>query len=295
MKSTWQIRWLADLFSDLSYAARALRRNPGFALAAVLSLALGIGANTTMFSLTMEFLFSTPSCRDASRLQYVLLGGNSHSGVKEYRFLRDSHSFDGVAGSNVETEANWRNGSHTERIWAANVTDNFFDVAGVPVLFGRPIHTGDQNEVVLNYGFWKGKLGGNPEILGRRLVLDGEAYTVTCVLPADHRTLIGFGLSPDLYKTFHNADVPLMIYVRLPKGMSRAEAYGRLKQLSEQRDRIYPEPDFKRANGLEMRAVAGMDRLRFGSMLPFVAFFGMLMTVVGLVLLIACANVASLL
>ncbi len=294
-RAAWQFQWLADLAADLSYATRALRRNPGFALAAILSLALGIGANTTIFSLTMEFLFSTPSCRDAASLQYVLLGGNSHANLSEYRFLRDSHAFDGVAGINVESETNWRNGPGTERIFGATVTDNFFDLVGVPVLFGRPIHTGELNEVVLNYGFWKGKLGGNRDILGRRLVLDGDAYTVVGVLPADHRTLTGFGLSPDLYKTFHRADVMLMLYVRLPKGMTHVEAYGRLKQLSAQRDRVYPEPDFKRADGLEMRAVAGMDRLRSIEMIPFTAFFAMLMTVVGLVLLIACANVASLL
>lgn len=294
-RAAWQFGWLSDLAADLSYAMRALRRNPGFALAAVLSLALGIGANTTIFSLTMEFLFSTPSCRDAATLQYVLLGGNSHSDVKELRFLRDSHAFAGVAGSNIESEANWRNGAHTERIWGASITDNFFDIAGVPVLFGRPIHTGEQHEVVLSYGFWKGKLGGNPDIIGRRLVLDGDAYTVVGVLPADHRTLVGFGLSPDLYKTVQTPDLPLMLYVRLPKGMSHAEAYGRLQQLAGQRDRIDPEPDFKRTQGLEMRAVAGMDRLRSVSMIPFTAFFGMLMAVVGLVLLIACANVASLL
>ncbi len=294
-RAAWQFRWLEDLLADLSYGIRALRRSPGFTLAAVLSLALGIGANTTIFSLTMEFLFSKPSCRDAASLQYVLLGGNSHSAIEEYRYVRDSHTFEGVAGSNEETEANWRNGAHTERIWAANITDNFFDVVGAPVLFGRPIHTGEQNEAVLSYAFWKGKLGGNPDIIGHRLVLDGDLYTVVGVLPTDHRTLTGFGLSTDLYKTFHKADLPVAIYIRLRKGMSHVEAYTRLQQLSKQLDRVYPRADFKWANQSELRAVAGLDRLRSLSMLPLAAFFGMLMTVVGLVLLIACSNVASLL
>jgi predicted permease len=294
-RSAWQLRWLQDLFSDLNYSGGTLRRNPGFAAAAVLSLALGIGANTTIFSLTNEFLFSQPACSDCSALQYVLIGGNSHSEMPEYRFLRDSHVFAGVAGSNEETEANWLNGERRERIWAANVTSNFFDVVGIPVALGRPIHSSAQNEVVLNYSFWKGKLGGNPEIIGHRLVLDGQAYTVTGVLPPDHRTLMGFGLSPDLYKTFSEAQFRLAVYVRLPRGMSHAEAYAHLQQLCRQLDHVYPNSDWKRTESLEMRSVAGFDRLRSLSMLPLTAFFGMLMVVVGLVLLIACANVASLL
>ncbi len=294
-RAAWQVQWLEDLFSDLNYAGRALRRNPSFALAAVMSLALGIGANTTIFSFTMEFLFSNPSCRDGASLRYVLIGRNSHSAIDRYNFLRDSNAFAGVAGSNEETESNWRNGSSTERIWAVNATDNFFDVVGVPVAFGRPIHAGEQNEVVLSYAFWKGKLGGDTEIIGRRLVLDGDVYTVVGVLPANHRTLTGLGLSPDLYKTFRQALFPLAIYIRLPDGTSRAEAFARLQELVKQLDRIHPQPGATQADGLEMRPVAGMGRLRSVPMIPLTAFFAMLMLVVGLVLLIACANVASLL
>ncbi len=294
-RAAWQFQWLEDLLADLNYAARAFLRNPGFALAAILSLALGIGANTTIFSLTTEFLFSNPSARDTAHLRYVILGGNSHSPIEKYRFLRDAHAFAGVAGSNEETEANWQNGASAERIWAANATDNFFDVVGAPVAFGRPFHAGEQDEAVLSQSFWKGKLGANPNILGRRLVLDGEPYTVVGVLPPDHRTLTGFGLSPDLYKTFRKAAFPLALYIRLPNGMSLGEASTRVRQLAQQLDRLYPDPNFKQTANLEIRAVSGFERLRSLSMLPFTAFFGMLLIVSGLVLLIACANVASLL
>lgn len=294
-RAAWQVQWLEDVFSDLNYAGRALRRSPGLALAAVMSLALGIGANTTMFSLTMEFLFSNPSCRDGASLRYLLLNRNSHSDIGRYKFLRDAHALAGVAGSNEETEANWQNGASTERIWAVNATDNYFDVVGVPVAFGRPIHTGEQNEVVLNYAFWKGKLGGNTDVIGRRLVLDGDVYTVVGILPADHRTLTGFGFSPDLYKTFRQAQFPLAIYIRLPEGMSSAESFARLQQLSKQLDHIYPPADVRQMSEFEMRPVAGIGRLRSISIVPLTAFFGMLLLVAGLVLLIACANVASLL
>src|SRR5579864_2652245 len=94
-RSAWQIRWLVDLVADLRYGLRALRRNPGFAAAAIFSLALGIGANTTIFSLTMEFLFSQPSCRNPETLASMQIGGNSNIEMPKYRFLRDARLFDG--------------------------------------------------------------------------------------------------------------------------------------------------------------------------------------------------------
>ena len=98
----WQFRWLEEIFSDLCYAGRAFRRNPGFALTAIFCLALGIGANTTIFSITSSFLFSQPSCRDSASMIAIWEGGNSGSSVSDYRFLRDAHIFDGVAGIDEE-------------------------------------------------------------------------------------------------------------------------------------------------------------------------------------------------
>src|SRR5580704_12881543 len=115
-RSAWQIRWLEDLISDLRYALRALRRSPGFALAAIFSLALGIGANTTIFSLTMEFLFSVPSARQPENLASIRLAGNSHSAMPIYRFVRDTHTFDGLAGSFEEHQMNWRHGEDTSQL-----------------------------------------------------------------------------------------------------------------------------------------------------------------------------------
>src|SRR3984885_3020065 len=89
-RGAWEIRWMEDLFSDLRYAFRALGRSPGFALAAIFSLALGIGANTTIFSLTMEFLFSVPSARQPENLASIRLAGNSHSRMPIYQFVRDT-------------------------------------------------------------------------------------------------------------------------------------------------------------------------------------------------------------
>src|SRR5580693_1757902 len=122
-RGAWQIHWLEDLISDLRYATRALRRTPGFALAAIFSLALGIGANTTIFSLTMEFLFSQPSCRNPETLRSIQIGGNSAAEVRDYRFLRDAHVFADVAGNFEEAESNWRTGEDTYRLIVMRVTD----------------------------------------------------------------------------------------------------------------------------------------------------------------------------
>src|SRR5439155_4278258 len=77
-RAAWQLRWLEDLAGDIRYAARALARNPGFAAAAIVSLALGIGVNTAIFSLTTEFLFSSPSCRSPETLVNIEFGGDHH-------------------------------------------------------------------------------------------------------------------------------------------------------------------------------------------------------------------------
>jgi predicted permease len=297
-RSAWQIHWLEDLLSDLRYALRALRRNPGFAAAAIFSLALGIGANTTMFSLTMEFLFSEPSCRNPETLASMQIGGNSHAYMPHYRFLRDSHIFDGLAGSNEESESNWRFGNDTYRLHVMRVTDNFFHVVGVPVAMGRPIEPGDRDVVVVSDRFWRVRLAADPDVVGKALIIDGRPYTVSGVLPRNHRTVLGFGFAPELYiPATRDTDIVALI-ARLPQGMSVQAAYARLVSACKQLDKVYPPdwgPGSSWTNNVEVVPVAGMERLKSLNMIPFTAFFGMLMIVVGLVLLIACANVSSLL
>jgi hypothetical protein len=90
--SAWQVQWLEEIFSDLCHAGRAFRRNPGFALTAVFCLALGIGANTTIFSITTSFLFSEPSCRDSASMISIWEGGNSGSAIADYSFC-GTHAF----------------------------------------------------------------------------------------------------------------------------------------------------------------------------------------------------------
>ncbi|HEY1950294.1 MAG TPA: ABC transporter permease [Bryobacteraceae bacterium] len=291
----WQVWWLEDIFSDLRYAGRAFRRNPGFALTAIFCLALGIGANTTIFSITTSFLFSQPSCRDSASMIAIWEGGNSGSSITDYRFLRDAHVFDGMAGVNVEREVNWRDGERTSRFYAGMVTDDYFSTLECPFLLGRGIAPGQTTTAVLSDRVWRGTFGGDPAILGRKLILDGRMYSIAGVLPANHRSIAGFSLSPDLYIPAVHADDSVQFYARMPKGMTIPIARSRLQSVFEQLDRIYPKEGWKRTSQVRVTGVTGFDVLNQELPGQITAFFAMLMIVSGLVLLIACTNVASLL
>jgi predicted permease len=292
----WQMRWLEDLASDLRYAARAFRRNPGFAVTAISCLALGIGANTAIFNITTSFLFSQPTCRDSASLIAIWEGGNSAAPLSDFQFLRDAHLFAGTAGINFEREVNWRDGDRTSRFYAGTVTDDFFSTLDIPFLLGRGIAPGETNTAVLSYWVWLGTFAADPGILGRKLILEGRVYTVAGVLPADYRSVVGYGVAPDIYIRVTNPDDHVQLYARMPKGMTRPMARARLPSLFAQLDRIHPEDGWKRTDPqTRVTGVTGLDLLR--QMMPgvVVAFFAMLLVVVGLVLLIACTNVASLL
>jgi predicted permease len=292
----WQMQWLEDLASDLRYAGRAFRRNPGFALTAIFCLALGIGANTTIFNITTGFLFSQPSCRDNASLIAIWEGGNSGASLADFQFLRDAQVFAGMAGINPWREVNWRDGDRTSRFYAGMVTDDFFGTLGVPFLLGRGIAPGDTNTAVLSNRVWRGTFAADPAILGHKLLLEGRAYTVAGVLPANHRSVVGFGLSPDIYIPVAHDDNNVQFYARMPKGMTLPVARARLLSLFAQLDRIHPKDGWQRTDRqTRVTGVTGLDLLQ--QMIPgvVVAFFAMLLVVVGLVLLIACTNVASLL
>ncbi|HEY1336083.1 MAG TPA: ADOP family duplicated permease [Bryobacteraceae bacterium] len=295
-RAAWQFRFLEDLAGDLRYAARACRRNPAFTLAAVGCLALGIGANTTMFSIASEVLFSEPSVRDPASLLHIRVGGNSHSPLNVYRFLRDAGVFTGVGGENEEQECNWRHGDSVDRLFVVRVTDDFFDVTGFPVRMGRPIQPGESASVVVTHQFWQQRLDADPDAIGRKMILDGKVYTVAGVLPPDHRTVTGFGYAPDLYLPVEDPHAIVALFARMPPGMTVGLAWQRLKAVCAELDREQPDGNHKWANDITLSATGGLARIAQEQMLSSVAaFFAVLMLVVGLVLAIACANVASLL
>lgn len=292
----WRFNWLENLWRDVVYAARGLRRSPALVASALLSLGLGIGVNTAMFSLAVEFLLSQPSVTDASSLVAVRLGGNSHAKREVVEFVRDSGVFQSIAGENEESYVNWNNGVETRQIFGVVVTKNLFADLGIPVARGRGILPSDPEQVtVLTDRFWRRHYNADPEILGRAINLNNKPYTVVGILPAAHRTLLGFGFSPDLYLPQYLPDTHLAMYARLKPGMSIGEAQAAVRTVATRLDASQPER-FKWANNISVTPIAGFSRLQQERQLMTIGFFfALLLAIVGLVLLVACINVASLL
>lgn len=292
----WRFSFIENLWRDLVYAARGLRRSPALVLTALVSLGLGIGVNTAMFSLGVGFLLSEPSVRDAGSLVSAQVAGDSNSPEKAVDFIRASGLFQDVAGENEESFANFNDGSDTTRVFAVYTTKNYFTALGVPMAYGRGVLPSDPDEVaVLNNDFWRKRFGGDPSAVGRTVNLDGRICTIVGILPESHRTLIGFGFSPDLYVPRYLESTTLAMYARLKPGMSLAEARAGLVTVAKRLDESMPER-WKYADGVRVLPIAGYARLRGQpEMVTVSVFFAMLLAVVGLVLLIACVNVASLL
>jgi predicted permease len=292
----WRFNAIENLCRDLAYAVRALRKSPGFVMTALLSLALGIGVNTAMFSLAVEFLFSEPSVHDASSLVYVRQGGNSHVHPEVIDQLRRSGVFQDVAGENEETFINFNNGSETRRIFAVQATRNFFTAFGVPVAQGRGWNENDADEVVvLHPHFWRTRLGGDPAIVGKSIRLDGRLYTVLGILPDNYRSLVGYGYSPDVFVPQYIEGTVLAAYARLKPGMSVGQLNAALPALGLRLDQAFPSK-YESNKHLTATPVSGFARLqKEREALTVSLFFLILLVIVGLVLLIACVNVAGLL
>jgi putative ABC transport system permease protein len=279
------------------YSARGLRRTPALALNAVLSLAIGIGANILIFSMAAGFLATRPSVTDPGSLVHAQVGGNTGASKQVLDFIRQSGAFMDVAGIDETGFINWNDGQETHRISSAVTSKNFFTAAGVPVAYGRGILPSDPDEViVLNDRFWRTHFDANPGIVGQTVQLDGKPYTVVGILPSSHRSMIGFGIAPDVYVPRYLDDTPLAMYVRLKPGMTVNQARAALVTVATRLDRSIPAP-FKYSDGVSATPIVGVARLAgfSGVVVAVSVFFAILLVIVGLVLLIACVNVAGLL
>ncbi len=289
----WRFTFIENLWRDVVYGVRGLRRSRGLVASAILSLGLGIGVNTAIFSLAAEMLLSRPAVTDPASIVGIRLS-SSHAAREVVDFVRASGIFRDVAGENEETFVNWDTGRETRRIFAVAVTKNYFAALGVPVALGRGIVPQDPDEVVvLRHEFWRTHFNGDPGVIGRTMRLEGRPYSVIGVLPPAQRTLVGLGFSPDVYVPSYLPDTALAMYGRLEPGMSLGEARARMQTIASRLDSVSPR-EYRYADAVQVSPVAGIARVR-GKLLPVALFFVVLLTIVALVLLVACVNVAGLL
>ena len=188
---------MLPILTDLNYALRGLRKSPAFFAVSVLSLGLGLGANVTIYSVVREMVLDNISARQPDRLARLA----ADVPYSRYRELRDAGVFQDLAFNLGFTDVNWVSGAHGEIIWQMVTSANFFDVLGVGGSVGRLYSQNDEGHpvAVLSYGFWRRRLSGDAHVVGRTLNLNGHLYTVTGVLPRDYRSVVGRGVSPEVY------------------------------------------------------------------------------------------------
>ncbi len=290
---------------DLRYGLRLLRKSPGFSMVAVLVLGLGIGANTAIFSVVNAVLLRQLPFEDPERLVHVWhvppaksfpgLSTFSVSAANYIDWHRQNHVFEHMAiysGASM----NLTGGGKPEYVLAAAVSSDFFSVLGVKPILGRTFVAGEdeighEHEVVLTHAFWQGQFGGDRDIVGRHITLNGQAYTVVGVMgpkfmyPAwDEKLWTPLAWTPKeaVVRGEHHSNV----IARLKPGVDLKQAQAEMSTISEQLARQYPE-DNKDWGAL----VVPLREDIVGDVKPALL---VLLGAVAFVLLIACANVANL-
>lgn len=306
------------LLHDLRYAARRLLRTPGFALAAVLSLALGIGANTAIFSIVNAVLFRKMPARAPDQLVELYTGeptGFPYS-TFSYPDLQDvqesATAFRDVAARYPAMFNLAHPDGTSEILWGEVVTANLFDLLGVPAELGRTFHAGDDAApaaspvALISQRMWKTQFGGRPDVLGRILRLNGQRLAIVGVLPGGFTgqfpafqmdvwvpSSMAVALhiqDPDQART-RNAR-SLFPVARLAPGVSVERARAEMKAIGQRLAEAYPNTNHDRSMTLLPSSKVTFNPLLDRVLVPVAI---LLMVVVGLVLAIACANLASLL
>jgi predicted permease len=281
---------MLPLLTDLSRALRGLRRSPTLVAVAVSSIALGIGVNVTIYSVVREMVLDDLSAQQPDRLARVA----AEIPYARFRELRHGGVFQDLAFNVWLADINWNSGTHGEAAWQMITSANFFDVLGVGASAGRLYSQADEGRpvAVVSYGFWRGRLGGDAHIAGRSLQLNGHLYVVTGVLPRDYRSILGRGVSPEIYVIAAPDSGYCHPFGRLRDGLTRGQTREAL--LAAARN-IGGEDFARRVSVLRPMAGLAAHTAAEGDDHRFFVFFVMLFGIAALLALIACLNVAGLL
>lgn len=297
---------IGQLLQDLRYAMRTLRRTPGFTTIAVVTLALGIGANTAIFSVIDGVLLRPLPYRQPERLATVWHHYPSLNDLRAPVSVPGFHAYRDEAGvfEQSAVENGWvptlTGRGEPTRILATQVTGDFFSLLGVPAALGRGLRAdeaeaGKDKVVVLSDGFWRRVMGADPKVLGTRLLLDGESYEIVGVMPRGFRDFWARNVelwAPLILPSRMNdprfwTNEFLNFTGRLKDGVSLADAGARMRSFGEGLKTKYPN-QFSNDWGLEVQSLD--DNSTAGIRTALWVLFGAVLCV----LLIACANVANL-
>ena len=290
------------LLQDLRYAVRTMLKRPGFTSVAVITLALGIGASTAIFSVVNAALLRDLPYKSPDRLYHVWESTPQKEfpqrefSYPDYQDYQQNQVFEGIAAYTGGTGIMSGRGE-PERVFAPGASANFFSVLGVEPFLGRTFQTGDDKQgaprvTVLTYGMWQRRFGGDPNILGQSLTINGDPYTVVGVLPPSFQFALR---NADLWRPYQPTDSQLTrramhgtnLIGRLKPGVNQEQAQSELSVIAK---RIEQEHNQSHA-GTGVRLVPLQEQF-VGQVKPILL---VLLAAVGFVLLIACANVASLL
>ncbi|MBO0724377.1 MAG: ABC transporter permease [Blastocatellia bacterium] len=308
---------MESFIQDLRFGARMLMKQPGFTLIAVITLALGIGANTAIFSVINALLLRPLPYRQPERLVKVFQWQPDPTkgmlpsiwSYPRFEMLRDQNqSFAAVAGYK-QAPYNLTGTDEPERLQVEMVSASYFPMLGVNAVVGRAFTAeedaapGANLSALLSHGLWRRRFGGDPQVIGKTIELDKQAFTIVGVLPPGFRGQDGTAdawvtvmAAPLLrYKTIltNPRNYWLFAIARLKDGVTLAQAQSDMRQVGAQIERKYPSPKRALTGDAEIPAVAPLQAAKVDPAIK--TSFLTLLAAVGLALMIACANVANLL
>ena len=301
-------------FQDLKYGVRMLVKSPGFSLIAILSLALGIGANTAIFSLVNAVLLRPLPVEDPASLVVVSTTdqrnpGNLPLSHLNFKDLRSQNAVFSDMAAITFNQLNYSHGQESEQIRAQVVTANYFTVLGAAPALGRGFLPEEEARVtpvaVLSHGFWERSFGSDPTVAGKTMTLNRTPYTIVGVAPKNFSGVLLGGAPavwlpmsknlvpvPDWYET--RRGLFLFSVARLTPGVTVEQARGNLRTIFANLEQTFPVDNKGRSATAVPVLVARLNPNGLGGNV-IVQQSSFLMIVVGIVLLIACANIANLL
>jgi predicted permease len=293
-REVWQWPSLESLLADIRYALRMLRKNPGFTAVAVVTLALGIGANTAIFSVVNAVLLRPLPYQDPDRLVVVLHYGTSPVAPANFLDWRSqNHVFERMGAAEYWTP-NLSGVEKPERVWALHITSDILPLLGVQPILGRMFlpeedQKGRGHEVILSYGSWQRRFGGSTAIIGQSVALDGEKYTIVGVMPPSFKFAPFWATKAEMWAPLSLTDRAtsrggnsLRVFARLKPGVTLEQARAEMATITGRLEKEYPGSN-------RDYIVRPLKEKVVGDIQPALLI---LLGAVSLVLLIACANVA---